>query len=70
MLNQSNKTKTYFIRYLNEQGCPEKDKKSNGGRIPDWANYGRWLKNNDPVAFAEQYNSWKMVSKSKPTFAY
>jgi hypothetical protein len=36
---------------LNEIGTPLKDLKSNGGRIPDNAKYGTWLRRNDTVAF-------------------
>lgn len=36
---------------LNEIGTPEDDKRSNGGRIPDRAKYGTWMRRNDPVAF-------------------
>ncbi len=63
MLVLTKKTKTYFIRFLNEMGCPDYDKKSKGGRIPDWANYGRWLKNNDPSFFEARYHQWKYESR-------
>lgn len=36
---------------LNEMGIPEDDKQSNGGRIPDDAQYGAWIRRNDPVMF-------------------
>jgi hypothetical protein len=56
--------KTYF-RYqyeeeLNDIGAPDDLKKSNGGRMPDNANYGTWLRNNDPIAFNVGYNEWCM----------
>lgn len=52
-------TKNQFEDYLNEIGIPELDKKSNGGRIPDHAKYGEWLRRNDPVAFQVGYNDFK-----------
>jgi len=39
------------IEYLDELGCPEDDKLSNNGRIPDFCKYGSWLYRNDPIAF-------------------
>lgn len=39
--------KKEFIEYLNEIGMPEHEK----GRCPVNANYGDWLKKNDPIAF-------------------
>jgi len=45
------KTRKDYEEYLNEIGTPEDDKKSNGGRIPDYANYGKWVRRNDPIAF-------------------
>lgn len=44
-------TKKMYEEYLNEIGIPEDDKQSNGGRIPDYCNYGAWLRKNDPIAF-------------------
>ena len=44
-------TRKQFEEYLNEHGIPLDDLKSEGGRIPDTAKYGRWLRKNDPVAF-------------------
>lgn len=37
------KTKSNYEKYLNEIGIPENYKKSNGGRVPDYANYGKRL---------------------------
>jgi hypothetical protein len=45
--------------YLDELGIPEDDKKSNGGRIKDSANYGSWLRLNDPIAFEVGYSDFK-----------
>lgn len=51
-----------FILYLNEIGCPEDDKKSNGGRVPDSCNYGLWLQRNDRIAFCVGFNEFKYQS--------
>lgn len=53
------KTRHEFEIELDEIGIPEDDKKSNGGRIPDSANYGSWLRMHDPIAFEVGYNEWK-----------
>ncbi len=53
------KTEKEFIEYLNELGVPEDDKKSNGGRIPDFCKYGEWLKRNDPIAFNLGYQEFE-----------
>ena len=53
-------TKKNFIKYLNEIGIHEDDKKSNGGRIPDHANYGQWLYKNDTVAFNVGFRDWSV----------
>ena len=44
-------TRQEFAESLNELEIPFHDLKSNGGRIPDDARYGDWLRRNDPVAF-------------------
>lgn len=49
-------TKKEYEEYLNEVGIPDDDLKSAGGRIPDHANYGSWLRRNDPIAFQVGYN--------------
>lgn len=48
-------TRKEYEEYLNELGIPSHDLKSAGGRIPDTAKYGRWLRRNDPVAFNVGY---------------
>ena len=48
-------TKKEYEEYLNGLCIQEDDKKSNGGRIPDTAKYGAWLRRNDPVAFNVGY---------------
>lgn len=49
-------TRKQYEKYLNEIGIPVDDLKSEGGRIPDNAKYGRWLRKNDPIAFNVGYN--------------
>jgi hypothetical protein len=53
------KTKHNYEKYLNEMGTPEDEKRSNGGRVPDCANYGGWLRINDPIAFNVGYQEWE-----------
>jgi hypothetical protein len=53
------KTRHNYEIYLDEIGIPEHDKKSNGGRISDSANYGAWLRRNDPIAFEVGYREWE-----------
>lgn len=53
------KTKTNYEKYLNEIATPEDDKKSNDGRVPDCANYGGWMRKNDPITFEVGFNEWK-----------
>ena len=48
-------TRQEYQEYLTEIGTPEDDLKSNGGRIPDTAKYGNWLRRNDPIAFNVGY---------------
>jgi hypothetical protein len=45
-----------YEEYLNELGIPEKDKASEGGRIPDSMPYGTWLRQNDSIAFNVGYH--------------
>lgn len=52
------RTRKEYEEHLNELGVPEDDKKSSGGRIPDCANYGSWLRRNDRIAFNVGYNEW------------
>lgn len=52
------KTKSNYEKFLNEIGVPEDDKRSNGGRVPDYANYGKWLRKNDPIAFEVGFREW------------
>ena len=53
-------TKKNYIEFLNEIGTPEEYKKSNGGRIPDFAKYGSWLYKNDPIAFNVGFRDWSV----------
>jgi hypothetical protein len=52
-------TKQDYAADLNEIGVPEDDKRSNGGRIPDHAQYGDWLRRNDPIAFTVGFQDWE-----------
>jgi len=52
-------TKAEYESYLSNLGVPEDDKKSNGGRIPDCANYGSWTRKNDPIAFEVGFGEFK-----------
>lgn len=40
---------------LNELEVPADDRQSNGGRIPDHAKLGDWMRRNDPIAFQVGY---------------
>lgn len=48
-----------YETWLDSLGVPDDDKRSNGGRIPDHARYGFWLRKNDPIAFRVGYNEWR-----------
>lgn len=52
------KTKQNFEEWLNELEVPFDDRKSNGGRVPDYADYGTWLRRNDPIAFNVGFQEW------------
>ncbi len=52
-------SKISYERHLNQLGIPEDDKKSKGGKIPDYVKYGTWLRVNDPEAFETGYQEWK-----------
>ena len=41
----------FHEEWLDEVGVPDEDLVSNGGRIPDGARLGRWMRKNDPVGF-------------------
>jgi len=43
--------KQEYVEWLNEVGTPTEDLKSEGGRVPDHAKYGEWVRRNDPIAF-------------------
>lgn len=51
-------TRSDYEEYLNELGTPNDDLESNGGRIPDSADYGTWLRRNDKIAFNVGYQEW------------
>lgn len=56
-------SKKYYIEYLNEIGIPEDDKKSNGGRVSDNCNYGKWMQNNDPIGFECGYQEAELYER-------
>lgn len=56
-------TRKQIEMYLNEMSTPYMDLKSHGGRVPDSAKYGSWLRRNDPVAFNVGYNDYKREDK-------
>lgn len=51
-------TKENYERYVNDLPVPPDELKSNGGRIPDGAAYGTWLRRNDSIAFNIGYQEW------------
>ena len=48
-------TRTEHAAFLDELGVPDDDLHSNGGRIPDRAQWGQWMRRNDPIAFNLSY---------------
>lgn len=58
-------TKKEYEGYLNELEIPIGDAKSDGGRIPDNAKYGTWIRKNDPIAFEVGFNDWVRDNKKK-----
>lgn len=63
-----NYTRVKHEDYLNMLGIPEDDKKSNGGRISDYAKYGTWLRKKDPIAFEVSYHEEKQTSDKTKEF--
>ena len=57
------KTRKDYEEWLNELGIPDDDLKSEGGRIPDRAKYGSWIRRNDPILFNVGYREWKEDSR-------
>ena len=51
-------TKRDYQEWLNELEVPSSDCKSAGGRIPDYAKLGDWMRRNDPIAFRVGYMEW------------
>lgn len=58
-------SKISYERHLNQLGIPEDDKKSKGGKIPDYVKYGTWLRVNDPEAFEAGYQEWKAKVRAR-----
>jgi len=55
------RNKANYEEYLNEVEVPEHDMQSRGGRIPDHAKYGSWLRDNDPIAFQVGFAEWQQA---------
>lgn len=51
-------TKKDYEEWLNEVPVPHCDRKSYGGRIPDDAKYGTWLRHNDSIGFNVGFWDW------------
>ena len=51
-------TKEAYTEWLNEIGTPNEDLKSEGGRVPDNAKYGNWVRKHDPIAFNVGYREY------------
>jgi len=58
-------SKISYERHLNQKGIPDTEKKSNGGRVPDYVKYGTWLRVNDVDAFESGYVSWKVKMRQQ-----
>jgi hypothetical protein len=58
-------TKKDFQKYLNEIPIPITDSKSFGGRIPDNAKYGDWMRRNDPIMFEVGFQELKRENESE-----
>lgn len=58
-------SKISYERHLNQKGIPDIEKKSNGGRVPDYVKYGTWLRVNDVDTFEKEYLSWKVVMRQQ-----
>ena len=53
-------TRGEYEEALNDIGIPLDDTKSEGGRIPDYAKYGTWIRRNDKIAFNVGYNNYEI----------
>ncbi len=58
-------SKISYERYLNQLGIPEKEKKSKGGKIPDYVKYGTWLRVNNPEKFDKGYQEYKAKARAE-----
>jgi hypothetical protein len=56
-------TKKDYEEWMNELGTPDLDLASNGGRIPDRARYGSWVRRNDPIAFNVGFREFELESQ-------
>lgn len=58
-------SKIAYERHLNQSGIPEEEKKSNGGKIPDYVKYGTWLRVNRSEFFENTYQEWKAKMRAQ-----
>ena len=56
-------TKSEYEDYLTELGCPDDDRQSEGGRVPDGCKYGSWVHRNDPIAFNVGYREFQLQNE-------
>jgi hypothetical protein len=56
---EEDKLEDMYEDYLNEIGVPDDDLYINGGRIPDFAKYGEWMRKNDIIAWNVGFQDWK-----------
>lgn len=47
-----------YLEFLNELGVPFEDLRSNGGNIPDDADYGDWIRRHDKVGWNMGYQEY------------
>ncbi|MBS4012624.1 MAG: hypothetical protein KGZ97_02520 [Bacteroidetes bacterium] len=57
-------SKIAYERHLNQLGVPENDRKSNGGRIPDYVKYGTWIRVNETEKFEAGYEEFKAKARA------
>jgi hypothetical protein len=58
-------SKISYERHLNHLGVPENDRKSKGGRIPDYVKYGTWIRVNEPEKFESGYEAFKAKARAE-----
>ena len=58
-------TKKDYEEWLNELGSPSENMRSYGGRIPDNAKYGSWMRRNDPIAFNVGFREFELMEERR-----